>query len=80
MQIIDAVSRSRIPVYAFVNPRAISAGPLTSVSEAQVPLALAEASRDGNLCVMDYLKYRNVESDTAALRGSCHALPRDSRW
>ena len=33
-------------------------------AEAQVPLAMAEAFRDGNLGVMDYMKYRNVESDT----------------
>jgi uncharacterized protein YqfA (UPF0365 family) len=34
-------------------------------AEAQVPLALAEAFRAGNLGVMDYVKYRNVEADTA---------------
>ena len=34
-------------------------------AEAQVPLALAEAFRNGNLGVMDYVRYRNVESDTA---------------
>lgn len=33
-------------------------------AEAEVPLALAAAFRDGNLGVMDYVKYRNVESDT----------------
>lgn len=33
-------------------------------AEAQVPLALADALRSGNLGVMDYLKYRNVEADT----------------
>jgi len=33
-------------------------------AEAQVPLALAEALRSGNLGVMDYLRYRNVEADT----------------
>ena len=32
LQIVDAVSQSRIPVYAFINPRAISAGALISVS------------------------------------------------
>jgi len=32
LQIVDAVTGSRIPVYAFVNPRAISAGALISVS------------------------------------------------
>jgi uncharacterized protein YqfA (UPF0365 family) len=34
-------------------------------AEAQVPLALAEAFRNGSLGVMDYVRYRNVESDTA---------------
>lgn len=33
-------------------------------AEAQVPLALAEAFRSGNLGVMDYMRYRNIESDT----------------
>ena len=33
-------------------------------AEAQVPLALAEAFRAGSLGVMDYMKYRNIESDT----------------
>jgi uncharacterized protein YqfA (UPF0365 family) len=37
-------------------------------AEAQVPLALAEAFRNGNLGVMDYVRYRNVESDTAMRR------------
>ena len=34
-------------------------------AEAQVPLALAEAFRNGNLGVMDYVRYRNVQADTA---------------
>ena len=33
-------------------------------SEAQVPLALAEAFRNGNLGVLDYYKMKNIESDT----------------
>ncbi len=37
-------------------------------AEAQVPLALAEAFRNGNLGVMDYVRYRNIESDTAMRR------------
>ncbi len=37
-------------------------------AEAQVPLAIAEAFREGNLGVMDYVRYRNVESDTAMRR------------
>jgi uncharacterized protein YqfA (UPF0365 family) len=33
-------------------------------AEAQVPLAIAEAFRKGNLGVMDYYNLRNIESDT----------------
>ncbi len=33
-------------------------------AEAQVPLAMAEAFRAGNMGIMDYVRYRNVESDT----------------
>ena len=33
-------------------------------AEAQVPLAMADAFRSGNLGVMDYTRYRNIESDT----------------
>jgi uncharacterized protein YqfA (UPF0365 family) len=34
-------------------------------AEAQVPLAMAEALRQGNLGVMDYMKYKNIQSDTS---------------
>jgi uncharacterized protein YqfA (UPF0365 family) len=37
-------------------------------AEAEVPLAIAGAFREGNLGVMDYVRYRNVESDTAMRR------------
>jgi uncharacterized protein YqfA (UPF0365 family) len=33
-------------------------------AEAQIPLAIAEAFRSGNLGVMDYQRYRNVQADT----------------
>ncbi len=33
-------------------------------AEAQIPLAIAEAFRSGNLGVMDYMRYRNIQSDT----------------
>ncbi|MFT6179984.1 MAG: hypothetical protein ACJAQT_003509 [Akkermansiaceae bacterium] len=33
-------------------------------AEATVPLAIAEAFRNGNLGVMDYVKYQNVNADT----------------
>lgn len=38
-------------------------------AEAEVPLAMAEAFRSGNLGVMDYYTLRNVESDTDMRRG-----------
>ena len=34
-------------------------------AEAQVPMAMAEAFRNGNLGVMDYYKMKNVQADTA---------------
>ena len=33
-------------------------------AEAQIPLAMAEAFRSGNLGVMDYYRMRNIEADT----------------
>jgi uncharacterized protein YqfA (UPF0365 family) len=38
-------------------------------AEAQIPLAIAESFRSGNLGIMDYMKYRNIEADTN-MRGS----------
>jgi uncharacterized protein YqfA (UPF0365 family) len=34
------------------------------LAEAEVPRAMAEAFRSGNLGIMDYYKMRNVEADT----------------
>ncbi|RME75881.1 MAG: UPF0365 family protein [Planctomycetota bacterium] len=39
------------------------------LAEAEVPKALAQALREGNLGVLDYLHIRNVEADTAMRRG-----------
>jgi uncharacterized protein YqfA (UPF0365 family) len=47
-------------------------------AEAQVPLAIAEAFRSGNLGVMDYQRYRNVQADTtmrAAIAGGNDSAP-----
>ncbi|HPB06122.1 MAG TPA: flotillin-like protein FloA [Prolixibacteraceae bacterium] len=33
-------------------------------AEAQVPLAISEAFRNGNLGIMDYMKYQNINADT----------------
>ncbi|MDP0500359.1 MAG: flotillin-like protein FloA [Verrucomicrobiota bacterium JB022] len=38
-------------------------------AQAEVPLAIAEAFRSGNLGVMDYMRIKNIESDTD-MRGS----------
>ena len=37
-------------------------------SEAQIPLAIAEAFRSGNLGLMDYQRYKNIEADTTMRR------------
>jgi uncharacterized protein YqfA (UPF0365 family) len=37
-------------------------------AEAQVPLAMAEAFRAGNLGIMDYTRYRNITADTQMRR------------
>jgi len=34
-------------------------------AEAQVPLAMAEAFRNGNLGIMDYYRFKNIEADTS---------------
>ncbi|MGE7675883.1 flotillin-like protein FloA [Lysinibacillus sp. NPDC094403] len=34
-------------------------------AEAEVPQAMAEALRSGNLGIMDYMNYRNIQADTA---------------
>lgn len=33
-------------------------------AEAQIPLAISEAFRSGHLGIMDYMKFKNIESDT----------------
>ncbi|MDD4455913.1 MAG: flotillin-like FloA family protein, partial [Candidatus Methanomethylophilaceae archaeon] len=33
-------------------------------AEAQVPLAMAEAFRSGNLGIMDYFRMKNIQADT----------------
>ncbi|MEM9443765.1 MAG: flotillin-like protein FloA [Verrucomicrobiota bacterium] len=43
-------------------------------AEAQVPMAMAEAFRSGNLGILDYMKFRNIDADTQ-MRG---AIAKDS--
>src|SRR6056297_3147528 len=33
-------------------------------AEVEIPLAMAEAFRSGNLGIMDYYKFKNIEADT----------------
>jgi uncharacterized protein YqfA (UPF0365 family) len=53
-------------------------------AEVQVPLAMAEAFRNGNLGVMDYYRVKNIEADTH-MRNSIteppgkHERPKDSK-
>ena len=42
-------------------------------AEAEVPLAIADAFKKGNLGVMDYYQLRNIESDTDMRRGIANA-------
>ena len=47
-------------------------------AEAQIPLAMAEAFRNGNLGVMDYQRYRNIQADTTmreAIAGQGESSP-----
>lgn len=51
-------------------------------AEAEVPLAMAEAFRNGNLGIMDYARYQNLESDTRmrkSIAGPDHAAPGSER-
>lgn len=51
-------------------------------AEAQVPLAMAEAFREGNLGVMDYARYRNISADTQmrrAIAGGEDGQPAEER-
>lgn len=45
-------------------------------AEADVPLALAEALRSGNMGVMDYMNYKNIDADTD-MRDSIGKLSKD---
>lgn len=51
-------------------------------AEAEVPKAMAEAFRNGNLGIMDYVRYKNVEADTAmrqSIAGPQQAQRKDSK-
>jgi uncharacterized protein YqfA (UPF0365 family) len=47
-------------------------------AEAEVPLAMAEAFRKGNMGIMDYYRFRNIQSDTSMrenIGGTGHGTP-----
>ncbi len=44
-------------------------------NEAEVPLAMAEAFRSGNLGILDYMRLKNIEADTSMRKG--FADPKD---
>ncbi|GIN85439.1 UPF0365 protein YqfA [Heyndrickxia sporothermodurans] len=47
-------------------------------AEADVPLAMAEALRSGNIGAMDYMNFKNIESDTD-MRGSIGKMTSDKK-
>jgi len=44
-------------------------------AEAKIPLAMADAFRSGNMGIMDYARYRNIESDTHMRRSIAEGDP-----
>ena len=54
--LVQAVLKSLL----FVN----KLSPKVIEAEAQIPIAMAEALRSGNLGVMDYYKMQNIQADT----------------
>ena len=47
-------------------------------AEAEIPMAMAEALRSGNLGIMDYLNYKNIQADTA-MRDSIAKVTNDHK-
>ena len=45
-------------------------------AEAEIPLAMAEALREGNIGVMDYMNYKNLQADTS-MRDSISKIGKD---
>ncbi len=50
---------------------------LVVLAEAEVPKAMAEAFRNGNLGIMDYMRYRNVAADTSMRENIAGPAPED---
>lgn len=45
-------------------------------AEAQIPMAIAEAFREGNLGIMDYYKLKNIQADTTMRETICKPHPK----
>ena len=48
-------------------------------AEVEIPLAMAEAFRTGNLGIMDYYKFKNIESDTSMRESISKGTKRSSK-
>jgi len=46
-------------------------------AEAEIPKAMAEAFRSGNLGIMDYYKFQNIKADTKMRDSISEAPPAD---
>ena len=67
-----------MPVFVVEKPRAVVQENRAQVvlAEAEVPKAMAEAFRKGNLGIMDYYRMKNINADTA-MRDSISKPPKD---
>jgi len=59
-----AQARAEVAVEQEMKAKAQEARAKVIEAEAQIPLAMAEAFRSGNLGIMDYYKFRNIQADT----------------
>jgi len=48
-------------------------------AEVQIPLAMADAFKSGNLGIMDYYKFKNIEADTSMRDSISKGTQRPSR-
>ena len=48
-------------------------------AEAEIPKAMAEAFRSGNLGIMDYYKFKNIEADTSMRDSISHSANHDDK-
>jgi uncharacterized protein YqfA (UPF0365 family) len=49
------------------------------LAEAEIPLAIAESFRSGNLGIMDYYKFQNIQADTKMRESISEPPPTDAR-